>query len=231
MRIKILGDSDQSRGKAFELLMVSILSHLGYTDFKINVRPAAMELDIEATHKTNNNRILCECKAHKEPISTDDVRLFHSNLNYEIDKTYVDKGLFFSISGFTSNVDRWYKDSGENTKRTLSLNGIEQIVQLLHESTLLTSDETLDRIVKNNTSYQLGERYLVAYQSDIFVVQLLVQEGKITSYMILSGMGNIVPVTITHEISKLDYELADYSLLDPIITKKVTLNLLDLKSL
>lgn len=60
MKIKILGDTDQSRGKAFENLMVSaVLDHLGYTDFQTNIRPAAMELDIEASHKTKNKKILC----------------------------------------------------------------------------------------------------------------------------------------------------------------------------
>ena len=95
MEIKILGDTDHARGKAFERLMVTVLDHLGYTDFKTNIRPAAMELDIEAIHKTKNKKILCECKAHKDPIGPHDVELFHSKLNYEIDKENVNEGLFF----------------------------------------------------------------------------------------------------------------------------------------
>ena len=109
-------------------------------------------------------------RAHKDPISPDEVEFFHSKLNYEIDKNYADKGLFFSISGFTSNISRWYKDSGENTKRKFSLYGIQDIVQLLRDSSLLMSDEILDRIVRKNTSYQLEERYLAGFQSDVFIV-------------------------------------------------------------
>src|SRR5206468_7640187 len=130
-----------------------VLDHLGYTDFKTNIRPAAMELDIEAIHKTKNKKILCECKAHKDPIGPHDVELFHSKLNYEIDKENVNEGLFFSTSGFTSNAVRWYEDSGERTKKILSLNGLEQILQFLRESNILTSNETLDIIVKNKPTF------------------------------------------------------------------------------
>jgi hypothetical protein len=70
MQIRILGESDQIRGKAFENLMITVLDHLGYTDFKPNIRPAGTELDIEASHKTNGIKILCECKAEKDPNPT-----------------------------------------------------------------------------------------------------------------------------------------------------------------
>jgi restriction endonuclease Mrr len=155
LEIRILGDNDQVRGKAFENLMVQVLDHLGYTDFKTNIRPAAMELDIEASHKNQNKRILCECKAHKDPIGPEDIKKFHSNLNYEIDKKYVDSGFFFSTSGFTANADRWYQDSGDRTKEIVSLNGTREIVDLLQNSSMLSNEEQLNHVMKKNTSYQL----------------------------------------------------------------------------
>ncbi len=92
IRIKILGQGDQARGKSFELLIVSLLNNLCYTDFKVNIRPAGTELDIEATHKTENTKLLCECKAHKEAIGPKDVKLFYSDLIYEIGKKYAENG-------------------------------------------------------------------------------------------------------------------------------------------
>ena len=209
---------DQVRGKAFENLMVSVLNHLGYADFLINIHPVGTELDIEATHKTNRTKILCECKAEKKPIPPIDVKKFHSDLANEIDKKYVDKGYFFSISGFTSNTDRWYKESGKNIKRTMTLKGTQEIVELLRDSSLLSSDEDLDRIVQNNTSYQLGERRIDVFQSDVFIIQYLRLGGETTSYMILKGSGNIVPVSVMEQISKLDKDLENYSRLNPVIT-------------
>jgi len=230
MRIKILGYGDQSRGKSFELLMQSVLDLLGYTDFKMNIRPAAMELDIEAVHKSNKDKILCECKGQDDPIAITDVEKFHSKLNYEMDKGYAHRGFLFSISGFTQNVDRWYKDSGKKTKKTLILKGTEGIIDLLRESNTLASDEILNGILKNNTSYQFGERYIVVYQSDLYIVQFLASGDEVTSYMILKGTGNLVSSPITNEISKLDKELKKLTKLNLNITKKVTLNLLDLKA-
>ena len=229
MRIKILGDTDQARGKSFELLIKSLLDQLGYTDFKPNIRPAAMELDIEATHKTENIKILCECKGYKDPVGSAHVVTFNGKLGYEIGKNNADKGYFFSTSGFTSNVDRWYRDSGESTKQILFLNGAKEIVDLLQVSNMLANEKLLNEAVKKNTSYELGERYLVAFQSNLYIVQLLILEEKITSYMILTGKGNVVPVLIMDLISELDDELTSYSRLSPLVTKKVTSVLLDLK--
>ena len=79
MRIKILGDNDQTRGKSFELLIKSLLDELGYTDFKTNIRPAAMELDIEATHKTANTKILCSVRGIKILSDRNTLSLFMVN--------------------------------------------------------------------------------------------------------------------------------------------------------
>jgi hypothetical protein len=87
----------------------------------------------------------------------------------------------------------------------------------------------LDRIVQNNTSYELAERRIDVFQSDVFIMQNLRVGGETTSYMILKGNGNVVPLSVMEEISKLDNDLKNYSRLNPSITRKVTLNLLDLK--
>jgi hypothetical protein len=174
-------------------------------------------------------RFYVNAKQKKTPIPPDDIKKFYSNLDYEIGKKYVDIGFFFSISGFTSNADRWYKDSGHNIKRILTLKGTREIVELLRDASLLASDECLDRIVQNNTSYELAERRIDVFQSDVFIMQNLRVGGETTSYMILKGNGNVVPLSVMEEISKLDNDLKNYSRLNPSITRKVTLNLLDLK--
>jgi hypothetical protein len=115
-----------------------------------------------------------------------------------------------------SCVDRWYKDSGEITKKKLALYGAQEIVRLLGDSSLLVSDQVMDTIVRNNTNHQLGQRYLVVFQSDVFVVRLLTFEGQTTSYMILRVSGNVVSVSIMDEISKLDNELAPFYRLNPV---------------
>jgi hypothetical protein len=69
----------------------------------------------------------------------------------------------------------------------------------------------LDRIVQNNTSYELAERRIDVFQSDVFIMQNLRVGGETTSYMILKGNGNVVPLSVMEEISKLDNDLKNYS--------------------
>jgi hypothetical protein len=45
MRIKILGKTDQLKGRAFERLMCILLYYLGYTDFRFDIHYTGMEID------------------------------------------------------------------------------------------------------------------------------------------------------------------------------------------
>jgi len=228
MKIRVIAENDQAKGKSFEILIGMILENLGYTNLKTNIRAAGMELDIEANHKSKKLKILCECKAHEKSIEPDDLKIFHGKLRYEIDKKNVNKGFFFSLSGFTSNADRWYNDASEDTRKVLPLYGTKDIILLLHSSNLLATEERIDEIVRRNSSYDLAEKYLIFYQSDLYLIQLLSLKDEITSYMILRGLGGVVSSPVMDAIAKLDKQIQNYRRIDPVITKKVSLNLLDL---
>jgi hypothetical protein len=47
LKIKILGKTDQLKGKAFERLMRILLDYLGYTDFRPDIHYTGMEVDLK----------------------------------------------------------------------------------------------------------------------------------------------------------------------------------------
>lgn len=225
--IKILSDSPQTKGKTFEMFMVNLFDHLGYTDFKLNIRPTGMELDIEATHKTNKEKLLVECKAHESPIASPVLVDFLGKFTVEKHKRNADLGIFVSISGYSSTAERYYKEMNKKTKKDFFLWDSKKIIKLLIENKIIMSTEELEAITKKYTNYPINKRYFVYYQSQFYFIQIL---GKdVTSYIILSGDGKIVSNHIMNEISKLDEDIINLQRINPEIIKKIELSLLNLK--
>ena len=157
--------------------MASVLDELGYKKIGSNIEPTGMELDIEAMHKTKGNKVLCECKAHEEKINSEDIRKFYGNLNIEIEKGVVDEGFFFSTSGFSDNVHRMYHDTAERTKVKMTLFDSDKMVELFRQANLLAPDEVIDSVIKTNTNYGIGKRYVVIYQSALYIAQPYVRNS------------------------------------------------------
>jgi Restriction endonuclease len=229
LEIKILYDKKSEIGSSFEKLIYDVPKNLGYIRIRRRQKPAGMELDIEAIHKQSRKKILCECKAHQDHIGPEDLLYFHGKLRYEIDKRIVDHGMFLSTSGFTANAERWGIDAGTKTTRILSLFGPDEIVNLFEKANLLVSEKKIDDIIRNNTSLEMGKRYLVYYKSELYIIQLLLQT-VVPSYLLLNANGTIPSEKVSNKIGNLDITLSKYVRLDPVITMKVIMNLADLTS-
>jgi restriction endonuclease Mrr len=106
LRIKILGKTDQIKGRAFERLMSILLDYMGYTDFRPGIHYTGMEVDLkgEAKHKVKQESILCECKAHERPIGSEPLTDFFGKLSIKRSKSPSLKGVFASSSGFTGTA-------------------------------------------------------------------------------------------------------------------------------
>lgn len=70
MKINIIGKGKKEKGESFEDIVKAILTGFGFTSFRKDIQTIGMEFDLKATHKTNGDNILCECKAHAKPIAT-----------------------------------------------------------------------------------------------------------------------------------------------------------------
>ncbi len=196
LKIRILASSPQEKGKSFELFMETILDRMSFTDFRTNIHKTGIELDIKAKHKVIDEQILCECKAHDEQIATPDLNDFYGKLSHERSKNKQLTGLFFSISGFNGTALEYYNEISDDDKRTFKIFGNKEIISFLRTAGIFTPDDKFEQKIRDNTSYTLGEKYLVYFESALYLVQLLTIGGKATNYIILTSQGDLVDKTI-----------------------------------
>jgi len=230
MKIKILAETKQEKGKSFEKLMGMILDKIGCTNFQFNTHDVGMELDIQAQHKVSNQPILCECKAHEEKIGTGDLTTFYGKFNHKRGENQNLNGMFFSTSGFTGTAIEWYKGVPKEDSDVFKIFGNDEIIKLLIENKFLISEENFGEIIKRQITHKLDERYLVFFESQIYIIQIFKINDSEKRYVIYDGEGNLVKRTIYEQIAKLDEEIKSIPLIDLEILNKVILNLLDLES-
>ena len=79
MRLRILGENNDSRGSQLEALTERILNCLGYENIiKNRISHGGHEIDVEARlpqpsiAESSVTRLICECKAHNAPIGIND---------------------------------------------------------------------------------------------------------------------------------------------------------------
>lgn len=231
MEIRILAKTRQKKGKLFERLMGEALNSSGYHNFRPRINYTGMEIDIkaEADHKATSETLLCECKAHNQPIGPKNLIAFFGKVGIKRSKNPNIKGIFASLSGFTSNALEVHDEYSPHDKLVYALLGNLQIQDLIRESGLLISDQEIDSKIKSKTNLSPGDRYLVYIESGIFIVQILLVGGKPSHYLILTGRGELVQKTIEYEITKLDKTIKSLVKIDLQILDSVTINLLDLK--
>lgn len=229
MEIRILAKTRQEKGKLFEHLMEVVLDAKGYHKFRRRTVHTGMEIDIVAYHKVTSEKLLCECKAHNQPIGPKNLNEFFGKVLRKRSKNTNIKGIFASLSGSSSNALEGYEeDYSPEDKLVYALLDNSQIQDLLRSSGLLISDNEIISKIKSNTELSPGDRYLVYFESRLFIIQILEIGGKSSHYLILTGKGELVHKTIERQISKLDKRIKSLVRIDLQILDRVTISLLDL---
>lgn len=230
LSIKILANNYDLKGKSFEEFMYLILDKLGYTSLMTRVHTTGMEFDIMAKHRESSQSILCECKAHEKEMDTGELLKFYGKLCHERSKNKSLKGMFFSISGFNGTALKNYSELNEEDKLLFEIYGNNEIVELLKRSSIFAPDEEIEKSISLHTNgYPVGDRYLVYYESNIYLVQLIKIAGVSRNYIILTANGEIVQKSVRERISALDSQLTSLEQLDLEIIDEVLLKLLDNK--
>jgi len=226
-RIKILAKNRKEKGDLFEEFMEKVLDSVGYEDFRRGVRKTGRQIDLYAKSKVTGQPIICECKAHKEPIGAGDVNKFYGiyDKEYRMSNTLV--GLFFSLSGFTSTALADYDEMPSEVKcRFLPRDG-NFIVSILRKTKTIASDDKLEYIIRSKTTHNLGDRYLVYTSTGMYWVQLVLTNNKATHYILLCPKGEEVSTYICSEIGSMDSRLRNLELLDIYAMRKTLMSLLD----
>jgi len=230
MELKILAETPQEKGKSFERLMGTVLDKLGFGNFRFDVHATGLELDIKADHKFTKNPIICECKAHERSIDSNTLNTFYGKFNVEKGKSLATQGYFFSTSGFIGTAVEWYDQNIPSyDKPNFKIFNNEDIIDLLTQSGLLIPENELEEKILMQVNHPLVNRYVVFFESRIYVVQIFQISDTAKRYVIYTGEGNLAGRTIYQQISSLDATLTDIPLVDLEIFDKVLLNLLDLK--
>jgi hypothetical protein len=131
LTITILARNSNSKGDIFTWAMGDFFSLLGYEKFKFNIHKTGRELDVQASHKTENRIAIAECKAHEEPIGGDFVNKFAGILDLERRKYSSSsvEGYFISLSGLKPTAEE--QEAEVNPRRMIIINGAEVVERLI----------------------------------------------------------------------------------------------------
>lgn len=214
----------------FEEFIKKVLDNAGYEDFKRGVRKTGRQIDLYAKHKVTGHLIICECKAHKDPIGAGDIHKFYGIYDKEYRQNDKLVGLFFSLSGFGSTAVAAYEEMSPDVKQRFLLRNSDFIVSMLRKAKVIASDDKLEHIITSKIKYGLGKRYLVYTRTGIYWIQLVLTDNKATHYIILGSKGEEVPAYVCSEIGSMDERLRNLKLLDIHAMKKILISLLDASS-
>ena len=71
-KIEMLEKDVNKKGDLFGRLMADLFHSLGYGESRLNIHKTGREIDLQASHRTENRIAVAEFKAHKEPIGGSD---------------------------------------------------------------------------------------------------------------------------------------------------------------
>jgi len=141
--IRILEKENNKHGDLFGRLMSDLFLALGYDDIRLNIHKTGRELDLEAFHRTEQRKVVAECKATKTRIGGDAVNKFVGVLDAEKRKFKETVGYFISLSGFSETAIEQEKEVGGS--RVILLDGKQVIDELVKGKILVSPKKAMER--------------------------------------------------------------------------------------
>lgn len=202
MKLLILGKNKDDKGTQLEQLAIKILRSQGYVDIIPNMQVSgASELDVKA-YKSNQTGIkdirtpvICECKAHESPINMTDWLKFIGKLAIERKKNPNAIGLMIALSGANGSVMGSYLTDFLNDS-TVQLIANDDIIKLLSNFNILSSEKEVETIVNNLNIGRIAEISLVYYEHQIWWLVGFI-DGKFT---FLNSSTKFVPESEISEV-------------------------------
>lgn len=177
MRLRILGANGEARGAELEALTQNILKSLGYENINKNrISHGGHEIDVEATYSQptigNNrvNRLLCECKAHANPIGTSEWLKFLGKVFTEMKtSTHPVSGLLVALSGVNGNVVGQYEELKKHCTDVEIVTG-DNLVNAIERFYNLRTIDSVIREVQQSTHKSLTEIDLAYFAREFVYV-------------------------------------------------------------
>lgn len=143
LSIRILERENNRRGDLFGRLVNDLFLALGYDDVRLNIQKSGREVDVEAIHRTEERRVIAECKAIETKTGGDAVNKFVGVLDAERRKNRETVGYFVSLSGFKETAIEQEKEAGG--KRVILLNGTQVVEELIKGRIIVTPEKAMER--------------------------------------------------------------------------------------
>ncbi|MFD4766989.1 restriction endonuclease [Streptomyces niveus] len=127
--IEIVEVDNNKRGDLFGRLTQDIFHTLGYEDCVLNLHKSGRELDVTATHRTEDRLLIAECKAKSEKVGGDELNKFAGAVEVERKKSSASTSAYFiSLSGYKATA---LEQEREAQGRMTLLDGQQVIEELI----------------------------------------------------------------------------------------------------
>lgn len=175
MQLLILGKNSDDKGSQLEELTKTILEHQGFTNIQLNTQwSGGNEIDVKAERVLEQIGrrdliipVICECKAHNNPITLPDWLKFIGKLYIARKKKPNTIGLMLSLSGANSSVmgciDNDFTDD-DNTQLLAN----ESLRLILSEIFNLPTTSMIREIITKESQKNVEEVSLIYYNNKVY---------------------------------------------------------------
>lgn len=169
MKLYILGNTKTDKGEQLEKLTREILKSQGYN---VAEKPekslGGFDIDVRASRGVE--KLICECKAHKNRINTTDFLKFVGKIYVDNLKDKYTKGLIVALSGVNGNVQGLFDSMKKLESNLIRLIQGDDLINWLVLSHNIASENIVRQNVTTITDKYIKSTGLAYYESNVFWV-------------------------------------------------------------
>jgi Holliday junction resolvase-like predicted endonuclease len=172
MKLYILGKNREGKGTALEELTDAILSQFGYKVVRNQIGYGGHEIDVVAKFEqqvigeTKEIPVICECKAHSNPIAIGDWLKFLGKVLIERMNNAQTMGVMIALSGVNGNVQGNYDELPDKSYLSLICN--DRLLDAVCRHYKLKPAEEIRSFVEHKTLRVIDSIDLVYFEKEIW---------------------------------------------------------------
>lgn len=171
----VFGENTDDKGAQLENLTRSLLSSMGYTKIvKNDIRSGGEEIDLRADYEFQDVggrqtfRLICECKAHRDPVGMSDwLKFLGKVLSEEIRQSQPIYACFIALGGVNGNVEGHYDDI-KSRKNSITLVNGDVLLDRVSGIYNLCSLEAVGQSVRRFTQRHVRSVEVAYYDGRVF---------------------------------------------------------------
>ena len=212
--IRMISQSNASKGKLFENLIAEILQKLGFTSIKLRCRQIGAEYDLEAVNSVTHEDVIGECKAWDIPISSEHLQKWLGKYVLVLSDKPNCIALFFSLSALGSEARSLYRKINKKYPKFV-VHEPNDIINLLEKYNIVISSSVVKFEIKQKLpSEQLGKRFLIYSDKGFFWAQLFLKNGVPVAMTLLDSRGHAVSRSYALNVLRPDIGMTSLTYVD-----------------